>query len=326
MSRRKSVNRTGIDRIASVSISDVYVSYTCVKCGKQNLQLVGKELLDSIEAYENCEWECVHCGYVHSKESDLPEDWGDRWNTDFLSVDSEQCQAFWKGFFRMCTLSADVYWKYCNVCGRLLPAPSFDRHKLWGALEKQMECKACKSSINAALNPKRTTEQLREGSLRRRLGDLFAPTDTQINVEELFARFNSKCFRTGKELDINDTQSWHIDHILPSKYFYPLTLENACLLSAEANSNKRDKWPSEIYTDNQLVELSKITGAPLDLLLSKEPIINRNIDVNKAFERWTAVRDNSDLSKRLKEFRKVIVDNHLQDYLTEQNRKMLGLN
>lgn len=325
MARRKTTNSTGIDRLSSVNSSDIFVMYTCVNCRERNIEPVGKALLDSDEAYENCEWKCPHCGYVHSKENDLPETWENSWNSDFLLSDSEQCQAFWKAFFRACTLNPEAYWKQCNVCGRILPYSAFDRHVKWGALEKQLECKACKAAINATLNPKRTTEQLREGSLRRRLGDLFAPTETKLDKAELFERFHGRCFLTGATLDINDTQSWHIDHILPSKYFYPLTKENACLLSAKANGNKRDKWPSQFYTDKQLVELSKITGAPLELLLSKEPIINTNIDVNKAFERWTDVRDKSDLSKRIKEFKKVILDNNLVEFLSETNKKALGI-
>ena len=61
------------------------------------------------------------------------------------------------------------------------------------------------------------------------------------------------------------------------------------------------------------------------MLLSEEPIINKNIDVNKAFERWTDVRDKSDLAKRLKELKKVIIDNNLVEFLSENNRKALGL-
>ena len=325
MARRQTVNKTGIERLGTVDSSEVFVMYTCVNCGEVNIESVGNRLLAPNEAYENSRWECAHCKYVHSKDSDLPEHWEKTWNPDYLLADSEQCQAFWKAFFRASTLKPEVYWKACNVCGRLLPYSAFDRHARWGALEKQLECKSCKAAINATLNPRRTSEQLREGSLRRRLGDLFAPTDTKIDVEDLFQRFDGKCFLTGTPLDINDTQSWHIDHILPSKYFYPLTRENACLLSAKANGNKRDKWPSQFYTDKQLVELAKITGAPLELLLSPEPVLNTDIDVNKAFERWTDVRDRSDLVKRLKEFKKVIVDNNLVEFLSENNRKALGL-
>lgn len=325
MARRQTKNKTGIDRLSAVNTSNVYVMYSCVNCGKQSIQPIGRNILDPEEAYENCEWTCPHCGYIHSKENDLPESWESTWNEDYLLSDSEQCQAFWKAFFRSCTLNPEVYWKQCNVCGRILPYSAFDRHVGWGVLEKQLECKACKAAINATLNPKRTAEQLREGSLRRRLGDLFAPSDTRLDIEDLFQRFDNKCFLTGAPLDINDTQSWHIDHILPSKYFYPLTKENACLLSAKANGNKRDKWPSQFYNDKQLVELARITGAPLELLMSKKPIINRNIDVNKAFERWIDVRDKSDLAKRLKEFKKVIIDNNLINFLNRTNRMMLGL-
>ena len=326
MPRRQTVNRTGINRLSTVDSSNVFVTYTCVNCGKQNIVSVGDALLDPNEAYETGEWECPHCGYMHSKENDLPESWERNWNPDFLLSESDQCQAFWKAFFRASTLEPFSYWKQCKSCGRIMPYTSFARHEGWGVLEKQMECKSCKAAINATLNPKRTTEQLRESSLRRRMGDLFNPLEPEkIDREDLFKRFGGKCFLTNTPLDIHDTQSWHIDHILPSKYFYPLTKENACLLSAQANGNKRDKWPSQFYSAKQLVDLAAITGADLNLLTSPTPILNKNIDVNKAFERWTTVRDKSDLAKRLKEFKKVIVDNNLVELLSKNNRKALGL-
>lgn len=107
--RRKSVNTTGIGQLSSVNSSDIFVMYTCVNCGKQNIVSVGNALLDPDEAYENYEWECPHCGYLHSKENDLPESWEKNWNTDYLLSYSEQCQAFWKAFFRACTLKPEVY-------------------------------------------------------------------------------------------------------------------------------------------------------------------------------------------------------------------------
>ncbi len=146
-----------------------------------------------------------------------------------------------------------------------------------------------------------------------------------IKPEDLFARFGSKCFKTRKPLDIKDRQSWAIDHILPSKYLYPLTIENAALLSAGANNNKRDRWPSEFYTNNELIELSRITGADLNLLASRSPVVNSSIDVDGCVSRFLKVRERSNLAKRLKELRKLLEENDLVARLSAQNKKMLGL-
>lgn len=328
MSRRKTVNHTGIDRIPNARPNDVYISYTCLKCGHVNKVNIGDRMITLNEAME-CEWQCEECGYVHSQYSDLPAEWSSNWNEELLAVDSAANGAFWKAFFRIAVEKPESYWKRCNVCGRVLPFSAFDKHTGWGALNKQLECRSCKGAINAIGNPKRTSEQLREGAARRRLGDILAALDkdaeSKIDIADLFDRFESKCFKTGKPLDISDRESWHIDHILPSKYFYPLTKENAALLSREANSNKRDRWPSDFYTPQELVKLSQITGANLELLSSREPILNDNIDVNAAVDKWLDVRNSTDLQKRIKELKKILIDNKLVDKLSESNKTRLGL-
>lgn len=325
MKRREAVNKTQIDRLPDLDTKSVWVAYTCIKCHSHNLVKIGKSMISPKEAYDTCQWVCEECGFVHSKESDLPSKWADTWNDEYLTAESPQCQAFWNAFFTIATERPEAYWKQCNVCGRILPANAFARHKGWGALEKQIECRACKGAINAVLNGKRTSEQLRESSIRRRIGDLFTAETHKLDVKALFERFGSKCFKTGNPLDINRPSEWHIDHILPSKYFYPLTEDNACLLSKEANENKKDKWPSQYYNAEELVRLARITGANLKLLTSPEPIVNRNIDVNAALEKWTEVRNVSDINKRLDEFRKVIIENRLQDLLTNKNKSILGI-
>ena len=147
----------------------------------------------------------------------------------------------------------------------------------------------------------------------------------RIDIQALFNRFGGKCFKTGKCLDIAKTGSWHIDHILPSKYLYPLTVQNAALLSSEANSNKRDRWPSEFYTPQELVELAKITGADLNLLSSPVPIVNTHINVNRGVDRYLNVRNsNTDLLKRVMELRKVIQQYDLEDLLDDEHRAILG--
>lgn len=331
MPRRKKKNITGLPRIEGVPYHDAWVGFICLKCNELNNINIGQDLLEPKTAFETCQWKCAKCSYVHSKDSDLPfENWGE----EFKSNASIRAQRFWQAFFRIATEHQESYWKQCNTCGRILPFSSFSYHqptkktgKKWGPLERQMECRACKGAINAVLNPKRTKQQLHEGTMRRRIGDLLLEGENMpIDFEELFKRFDSRCFKTKRKLDIKKRKTWAIDHLLPSKWLYPLTIDNAVLLSSEANSNKSDKWPQKFYTNNELIELAKITGADLSLLASKTPIVNTNINVNKCVERYLQVREKSKLDKRIKELKKIIEKYDLVKDLTDVNRKLLGLN
>jgi len=328
MTRRKSVNKTGISHISDVRNNDIWVSYTCVNCGEVNLEDIGLHVITADEAYEKCCWKCKHCGYVHSKSSDLPEKLTN-WDEAYRKHDSLTCERFWRSFFFLSTASQENYWKQCATCGRVLPAASFGKHKGWSELEKQQECKSCKAAINAIGNPKRTKEQLHEGSASRRIGDLMSPDPNfkpYSDIEDLFKRFDSKCFKTGVKLDIYDREKWEIDHILPSAFFYPLTKENAALLSKEANGSKRAQWPSEVYSNEELVELARITGADLSLLTRKTPVYNKDIDPNLAVKRYIdKARSQSDLAKRVEELKKVLTKAGLIDLLSDENKKILGL-
>ncbi len=323
MSRRKVQNKTGLSRIEGIPYHDAWVGFICLNCSELNNIRIGDQLLEPMEAYESAVWKCEKCSFVHSKDSDLPFD---NWSEEFKSSNSMQAQRFWQGFFRIATEHFESYWKQCNACGRILSFRSFSRHKGWGPLERQMECRGCKGAINAVLNPLRTAEQHHESSVRRRIADLLLEGENEhIDFEELFKRFGGKCFKTGKVLKMSERQTWAIDHILPSKYLFPLSNENAALLSSEANSAKGDQWPSKFYTNNELIALAKITRADLSMLASKTPIINDKIDVNKCVARYLQVREKSDLLKRIRELRKIIASYNLLDQLTPDNKKILGL-
>lgn len=326
--RRKAKNETGILRkkIAH-NANDAWVAFICVNCGKLNLVHIGDHLITPKDAFENDRWECSECGYIHSKDSDLPESW-DNWSEDLLIGGQLSVERFWKAFFTSCTENKDAFWKQCNVCGRILPSSYFSHHKGWGPLEKQMECKACKAAINAKLNCKRTSEQLREASARRRIAELLMSKSNQIkrlDYDKIFDKFGGVCFKSGKKLNKEDTSSWAIDHILPQKYLWPLTENNACLLSTECNADKRDKWPSEYYDNNELIRLAKITGADLNLLMSPTPIINKDVDVNGGVDRYLTIRNNNhDMPKRIQVLKKVLESYGLVDQLDAKHKSILG--
>lgn len=331
MARRVSKNETGIERITPPegTTHDAWASYICLNCGILNHVHIGNTLLTPEDAYESQVWTCSQCGFIHSKESSLPSSWEDSWFPDFLRVGEPTVESFWRAFFKNATENPQAYWKFCNTCGRIQPSNHFSKHIGWGPLEKQMECRACKAAINAVLNPQRTPEQLRESSIRRRIGDLIVSEyKERLNVKDLFERFGGKCFKTGKPLDMAKTGTWHIDHILPSKYLYALNSRNAALLSTEANENKRDKWPSEFYTSQELIELARITGADLALLSNPEPVQNPAVtseNVNRAVDRYLTVRNNTDLPKRIEEIKKALQDYNLCDLLDKHHKQMLGL-
>ena len=322
MARRKPVNVTGLSRIEGIPYHDAWVGFICLNCKELNNIRIGNRLLNSKEVYETAKWECTKCGYVHSKESDLSFE---NWDEKFRLAESVQTQRFWEAFFRIATEHPESYWKQCNTCGRILPFAAFSKHSGWGPLERQMECRSCKGSINAVLNPKRTKQQLYESSVRRRIADLLVEGENEpVDIEDLFRRFESKCFKTRMKIDINKRNTWEIDHILPSKWLYPLNKQNAALLSKDANNNKRHKWPSEFYTNNELIELAKITGADLGLISSEVPVINKNIDVNKCVERYLQVREKSHLPKRINELKKILNDYDLVGKLSKGHKKLLG--
>lgn len=323
MARRKTKNITGITRIDGLPVHDAYIAFICINCKELNTIHIGAQLISPKDAFENALWKCEKCDFIHSKNTDIPFT---NWKSPFRKSKSLQAERFWRAFFLTSTENPDAFWKRCSACNRILPFHSFSKHVNWGTLERQMECRACKGAINAELNPKRTKQQLHESSIRRRIADiLVAEENEKIDIKKLFERFDNKCFKTKKPLDINKRNAWAIDHILPSKYLYPLKVSNAALLSKEANENKRDQLPSKFYTNNELIELAKITGADLTLLTSEVPIINTNIDVNKCVERFLTVREKSNLKKRIGELKKLIVSYDLIQLLSNENKKLLGI-
>lgn len=326
MARRTTVNITGITSLKDVEANAAWAFYVCVNCKKTNLVKIGTVLPTAQDAFENFGWECEHCGYNHSKDSDLPSDW-DNWPDDFLENDSEHAQRFWQVFFQIATDSKENYWKQCKTCGRILPSEYFARHagKTWLPLERQRECKCCKGAINAKLNALRTKEQLHEGNIRRRVADMFVSTiKRDFSDSDLFNKFEGKCFKCNKSLILKNRSDWAIDHIMPSKYLWPLTSNNSALLCKECNSNKRDKWPRDFYTNSELHKLSEITGGNLELWSQPTPIINENVDVNQAVINYLNTREYSKLHKRIMELKKIIEDYDLINKLSDDNKKKLG--
>ena len=329
MTRKSFGNKSGVKSFEGADERAAWVGFYCLSCQSFNLKKIGYELLSPDDAYNNCSWVCEKCGYVHSKDEDLPEEFN--WDDSHKDAESLSVQRFWKVFFKTATESKDSYWKQCATCGRILPVSYFAAHSQVGKsgflpLLRQRECKCCKAAINTKLNPSRTPEQMHEGNIRRRVGDAFCATVTRDFTDaELFERFDGKCFKCGKVLSMENRGDWAIDHIMPSALLYPLVKKNAALLCSDCNGAKRAKLPREFYDNEQLKDLATKTGASLELLAADEPALNKeNVDVNMGVDNYLSTRRSSNLSKRVRELKKVIEFYDLQSQLTPENKSKLG--
>lgn len=145
----------------------------------------------------------------------------------------------------------------------------------------QLECRFCKKfTVNAAHNPQRTSAQMKEDAARRRnielLVDALLDGSPQLRyrhdtgrelADDVFSRFRGQCFRCEETLA---PRSWHLDHTRPLALLWPLD-GTATALCSSCNTEKRDRPPSEFYTDDELVSLARITGVPLKELQNPDP-------------------------------------------------------
>lgn len=173
---------------------------------------------------------------------------------------------------------------------------------------KQSECKPCKDQYNNAVdagNSVRTSDQFREMSMFRRLRGLIVK-DENLDVEAIFERFDSSCFKCDQDLDIDDPDQYDIDHTLPNTLWWPLTNADATLLCSSrteefngCNNKKHAKWPNQFYDDDQLIELSYLTDIDYDIL-SGEPFICPETlgtftdDMEGWIEKWRENWDDAD--------------------------------
>jgi hypothetical protein len=173
--------------------------------------------------------------------------------------------------------------KKCSYCGRLLPvdperlgALAFHKHNA-KLTHHQNECRACKKwRINDSFNPLRTTDQLHESSVitRERKILLREPEILQSIKDRtgaglkslVWERFDRRCFRCGKRVALSKFQ---LDHTRPLAYLWPID-EHATCLCSECNNEKKEKFPIDFYSRDQLIALSKLTGLSLVELEKKD--------------------------------------------------------
>lgn len=219
-----------------------------------------------------------------------------------------------EGEGRELQMAAEIHLKSCNRCARFLPINvgnerlhlSFSNHCTaphrvpcshpgFGRLRNveteeivqlvngfQLECRFCKKfEVNAALNPQRTADQMKEDATRRRaiellLTELYGGSPSLLYREQtggelatdIWEKFDRRCFKCGTRLA--EARDMNLDHTRPLALLWPLD-ETGTALCATHNSEKRDRSPSEYYDPDELTRLSRITRIPLSELRDPGP-------------------------------------------------------
>jgi len=147
----------------------------------------------------------------------------------------------------------------------------------------QLECRYCKKfEVNAAHNPKRTAAQMKEDAARRRafellLMDLYGGSAQMMYkyknngrelADDIWEKFERRCFNCGTVL--TSANVMHLDHTRPLALLWPLD-ETATALCGSCNSQKRDRYPADFYSDEALRVLSEVTGLKLRELKDPAP-------------------------------------------------------
>lgn len=184
----------------------------------------------------------------------------------------------------LCSSSSEIIiLKKCSYCQRLLPVNhivtlSGFHHHAAKKTSYQNECRSCKKwRINDNFNPDRTKDQLHESSVITRERKILLRENEKLQLIKnrhngdglktlTWKKFGKKCFNCSAPLSLIDVR---LDHTRPLAYLWPLD-EYATSLCENCNNRKHDLFPVDFYSEEQLVELSKITGLNYNALIRKE--------------------------------------------------------
>jgi len=145
----------------------------------------------------------------------------------------------------------------------------------------QPYCKESKRLYqNQPGNKLRTKTQLVEGSQGSRTRGLLTSMcvdNKPPTIKDLFETFGSRCFYSGKLLDINDRGSYELDHLMPASGYNPLNKKTTVLLSKEANQKKNDNHPLMFYGEKKLRELCDLLGFDINKIMDENYILNDDV-------------------------------------------------
>ena len=139
----------------------------------------------------------------------------------------------------------------CRLCSRKQVRVSYSKHKQKyhdryhkGGLKEMY-------AILYRQNARRCQMRSRVSRLRRRgkkhgVVEMF----TIMDFEQVFARFDNKCFNCGTQ-----DRDLQVDHHVPQHLGVPLTYQNAVILCDKCNATKGTQNPEDFYTAEQLDRL-----------------------------------------------------------------------
>jgi len=200
---------------------------------------------------------------------------------------------------------------YCEHCPdqKLLPYEAFTtngKYKLKTYIGKwetgcQPFCRVCKQTYcneGVAGNASRTKDQHIEdnGARLRGLLEIVLGLKPKLDYRFIWEKFDGKCFKCGEYIPFDKTDAKGLDHTLPHSKWWSLSNEDGTLLCSSqlngCNGRKSNKWPNRFYNEDELVELSKITGINLNIF-NGEPHYNPDVVIkfidnfDDVMERWS---------------------------------------
>jgi hypothetical protein len=174
--------------------------------------------------------------------------------------------------------TGDLY-LYCIHCPKqeLKPVDEFTTNRTQkttichDGLCRQSFCKGCKKTYvnnGKAGNSTRTSDQFLEDCGARLRGITFKVLNekNKVDYKKLWNKYNGKCFKCDISIPFENTGDKGLDHTLPHSLYWNFSTEDSTLLCTGCNGSKNNKWPSEFYTEEELVRLSRMTGIPFDVL------------------------------------------------------------
>lgn len=163
----------------------------------------------------------------------------------------------------------------------------------------QNECRACKKfEINDHFNPRRTSDQLYESSVLTRERKLFLRESNILDdfknrvAKEglrhfIWERFGRKCFKCGISVSLGE---FELDHTRPLSYLWPIDQHATCLC-ADCNNRKKDSFPCDFYSPEDLQRLAVLIQLDLDELKVKSVNVKEleriRADICTFAESWT---------------------------------------
>lgn len=209
--------------------------------------------------------------------------------------------------------------KKCSYCGRYLPLDSrrlgalaFHRHAA-KVSKHQNECRACKKwRINNDFNPTRTVDQLHESSVITRERKLLLREPEILKAIKdrrgaglksiIWKKFDKKCFNCDTPLELSEVR---LDHTRPLAYLWPIDEFATCLCEA-CNNHKKERFPVDFYSEEQLRRLARITGLDFEILRTKDVnnvALNEIIKNISTFAKTWEVRTFNATARKVKELR-----------------------